>query len=58
MAIFKKPVPAVIQKAAVKPQLGKPAIKPAEGFQVVSIDSIEFLTSGRGGGKQIGRAHV
>lgn len=47
MAIFKKPVPAVVHKAAVKP-VTKPV---SDGFQVVSIDSIEFLSSGRGGGK-------
>lgn len=34
------------QKAGVKP-----ASKPLDGFQVVSIDTIEFLPSGRGGGK-------
>jgi hypothetical protein len=44
MAIVKKTVQAV--KAAVKP-----VAKVADGFQVVSVDSIEFLSSSRGGGK-------
>lgn len=49
MAIFKKTtVPA---KAAVKV-----APKAAEGFQVVSVDSIEFLSSSRGGGKPMNPA--
>ena len=52
MAVFKKPVPAVVYKAAVKP-----VVKPiSDGFQVVSIDSIEFLASGRGGGKPMNPA--
>jgi hypothetical protein len=53
--VIRKAVPAVVQKAAVKPMV-KAAVKPAEGFQVVSIDSIEFLASGRGGGKPMNPA--
>ena len=53
--VIRKVVPAVIQKAPVKPVM-KGAVKPAEGFQVVSIDSIEFLASGRGGGKPMNPA--
>ena len=53
--VIRKAVPAVIQKAAVKPT-GKLVVKPTEGFQVVSIDSIEFLASGRGGGKPMNPA--
>jgi len=52
--VIKRPVPPVVQKSVAKPvvkTMGKPIVKPAEGFQVVSIDTIEFLSSGRGGGK-------
>lgn len=38
-------------KQVVGKQVVKSATKPLDGFQVVSIDSIEFLPSGRGGGK-------
>ena len=44
--VIKRTVPAVAHKVAAKP-----TVKQADGFQVVSIDSIEFLSSGRGGGK-------
>lgn len=52
MAVIKRPVPAVVKQVAK--QVAKPVTKQVakpEGFQVVSIDSIEFLPSGRGGGK-------
>ena len=48
--IVRKAVPAVIQKQVVKAGV-KPVVKQAEGFQVMDISSIEFLSSGRGGGK-------
>lgn len=44
--IQKKAVPAVVTKAGIKP-----IVKQAEGFQVMDISNIEFLSSGRGGGK-------
>jgi len=53
--VIRKAVPAVVQKAAVKPMV-KAAVKPAEGFQVTDISTIEFLTSGRGGGKPMNPA--
>ena len=51
--VIRRPVavPPTVHKAGVKPVVAKPTVKPTEGFQVVSIDSIEFLPSGRGGGK-------
>jgi len=51
MAIFKKTVP--VAKPVTK-TVAKPATKVAaknDGFQVVSVDSIEFLAGGGGGGK-------
>jgi len=50
MAIFKKPVPAVVQKAGVKTgaKVGVPVV---DGFKVTDINTIDFLESGRGGGK-------
>lgn len=47
----------IIKKAvqAVK-AVSKPAVKVADGFQVVSVDSIEFLSSSRGGGKPMNPA--
>lgn len=48
--VIRKPVPAQGKKVtatAVK-STAKPSI---DGFQIVSMDSIEFLPSGRGGGK-------
>lgn len=47
---IRKPVPPVAAKPTGKVAV-KPATKAVDGFQVVSIDSIEFLPSGRGGGK-------
>lgn len=48
--VIRKPIPVVV-KPVVKAGV-KPTVRPvSEGFQVVSIDSIEFLSSGRGGGK-------
>lgn len=44
--VIRKAIPAVVQKTA-----GKPVVKQAEGFQVMNIANIEFLASGRGGGK-------
>lgn len=47
--LTRKAVPAVVHKAGVKAGV-KPAIV-ADGFKVVDISTLEFLTSGRGGGK-------
>jgi len=47
MAIFKKT--AQVIKPAVKGSV-KPVAKVADGFQVVSVDSIDFLETTRGGG--------
>lgn len=44
--VIRKPVPPTVHKAGVKP-----AVKQADGFQVMDIANIEFLSSGRGGGK-------
>jgi hypothetical protein len=51
---IRRAVPAVIQKAAVKPLVKaavKATVKATDGFQVMDISNIEFLSSGRGGGK-------
>jgi len=53
--VIRKPVPAVVQKAAVKAVV-KAGVKVADGFQVMDISNIEFLTSGRGGGKPMNPA--
>jgi hypothetical protein len=45
-----KTVPKVLAKPIAKVGV-KTGLKVADGFQVVNVDSIEFLTSGRGGGK-------
>lgn len=47
MAIFKKTTQVV--KPVVKGSV-KPVAKVADGFQVVSVDSIDFLETTRGGG--------
>jgi len=52
--VIRRAVPAVV-KAGVKPVV-KAGVKPVDGFQVVSVDSIEFLASGRGGGKPMNPA--
>ena len=49
-AIIRKAVPQVVQKAGVKAGV-KPVVKQATGFEVMDINNIEFLASGRGGGK-------
>jgi len=58
--VIKRPIPAVVKQVAKPVSLfkttGKPIVKQAEGFQVVSIDTIEFLASGRGGGKPMNPA--
>jgi hypothetical protein len=51
MATVIKRQVAVAAKPTVGKQVVKSATKPLDGFQVVSIDTIEFLPSGRGGGK-------
>ena len=52
--MIKKAVPAIV-KQGVK-QIGKPVVKQADGFQVMDISTIEFLASGRGGGKPMNPA--
>lgn len=47
--ITKKPVAKIAAKAHVN--VGKVAAKPNDGYAVVSIDTIEFAASGRGGGR-------
>ena len=54
--ITRKPVPAVVHKTVAGKPVVKTGVKQADGFQVVSIDSIEFLASGRGGGKPMNPA--
>jgi len=56
--VIKRPVPPVVKQVAkpVVKTVGKPIVKPAEGFQVVDIETIEFLASGRGGGKPMNPA--
>ena len=59
-AIIRKAVPQVIQKVGVKAgviqKVGvKAGVKPVvkqEGFQVVDVNTIDFLESGRGGGRE------
>jgi hypothetical protein len=54
--VIRKPVPAIPHKVVGKAPVAKPVAKPVEGYKVVSIDSIEFLPSGRGGGKPMNPA--
>jgi hypothetical protein len=56
MAILKT-IPKVLAKqvVGVKPGM-KQGVKVADGFQVMDISNIEFLASGRGGGKPMNPA--
>ena len=58
MAILKT-IPKVLAKqvVGVKPGM-KQGVKVADGFQVMDISNIEFLASGRGGGKPMDPAVV
>lgn len=58
MAAIIRSVPKVIGKQVVVgvKQGMKQVVKPATGYEVVDMNSIEFLASGRGGGKPMNPA--